>query len=93
MSPRKSTEGKGIRKGVHLDAPVRGMAVEQAIGVSAARVAAALIARFGKQICEKAVCLRTSVPTVSYTHLDVYKRQGGDSRGASSAVRAGNTSR
>ena len=62
MSPRKSTEGKGIRKGVHLDAPVRGMAVEQAIGVSAARVAAALIARFGKQICEKAVCLRTSVP-------------------------------
>lgn len=30
--------------------------------VPAAAVAAALLARFGEQVCEQAVCLRTSVP-------------------------------
>lgn len=39
------------------------MAGHPAGSVPAARVAAALIERFGKQVCEQAVCLRTAVPS------------------------------
>ena len=64
MSPRKSTKGKGTRNGARqeVEVPVQGNVIEQTLGVSAERVVAALIARFGRQICEKAVCLRTAVP-------------------------------
>jgi hypothetical protein len=51
MSPRKSTLGKGIRKGSHQDVSVRGSSTEQMMGLPAERVAAAHA--FGESVTEQ----------------------------------------